>query len=89
MVPRFANVPSVDSCHGEIEEAEGETDRNVTIVVDFSIFLCSFNRDIVSKWLLREYGHSLLIYSFTYILSYQDLANLGLTKPQQPIGQIM
>lgn len=58
MIPRFANVPSVDSCHGEIEETEGETNRNVTMFVDFSIFIGFLNRDIISKWLLTSAAHS-------------------------------
>lgn len=68
MIPRFANVPSVDSCHGAIEETEGETDRNVTMFVDFSIFIGFLNRDIISKWLLRSAAaHSSIVYPSTNI----------------------
>ena len=54
MIPRLAIVPSVDSCHGETEETEGEMHRVVTLFVDISIFLGIFNRGIISKWLLRS-----------------------------------
>lgn len=83
MIPRFANVPSVDSCHGEIEETEGGTDRNVTMFVDFSIFIGFLNRDIISKWLLRTAAHSLIVYPSTNLYSCLDLSNVDTANPHQ------